>query len=278
MGERLLNTTATVTIARNGRLEMYRSAANTPAFWEAQWRAAPPLRMRNQPIPSYFRHLVERYLPRSGRIIEAGCGNGNTLRTFSHAGYTIEGIDFAPDVIQANVAIDPGGLYRVGDVRALPHDTASLDGYISLGVIEHFDDATRPQILAEAARVLRPGGIAMISTPYFSPLRRGRAALGRDRPRTPAPDPADFYQFFFSGHHLRSMLREAGLQPIATDTYDTYKGIKDTIGGKSLLDRLRGLGQRAAAVVENAPRPIRSLAGHMVIVVARKPGAPPAAG
>jgi len=118
----------------------------------------------------------------------------------------------------------------------------------------------------------------MISTPYFSPLRRGRAALGRDRPRRPAPHPSDFYQFFFSGRHLRSMLRQAGLEPIATDTYDTYKGIKDTIGGKALLDRLRGLGQRAAAFIENAPRPIRCLAGHMVIVVARKPGTPPPAG
>lgn len=250
---------------------MYRSAANTPAFWEAQWRAAPPLRMRNQPITPYLRHLVEKFMPKGGRIVEAGCGNGNTLRTIANAGYTIEGIDFAPDVIAANVAIDPAGKYRIGDVRDLPYDSNSLDGYISLGVIEHFDDSTRARILTEAARVLKPGAVALISTPYFSPLRQAAAAVGTYRPRTPAPAPEDFYQFCFTAHALRSMLLDAGLQTITTDAYDTYKGIKDTLGGKALLDRLRKIGPKTAAFVENAPKPIRRLCGHMVVVIARKP-------
>jgi ubiquinone/menaquinone biosynthesis C-methylase UbiE len=59
------------------------------------------------------------------------------------------------------------------DVRALPYRDGSVAGYVSIGVIEHFQSETRQIILQEAARVLRPGG------------RGGRehAALRRPAPR-----------------------------------------------------------------------------------------------
>lgn len=54
-----------------------------------------------------------------------------------------------------------------GDVTCLPYEDNSMSGYISLGVVEHFIEGPQKAI-AEAYRVLRPGGIAIITTPNIS--------------------------------------------------------------------------------------------------------------
>ena len=52
---------------------------------------------------------------------------------------------------------------------SLPYEDSSISGYLSFGVIEHFIEGPH-EALAEAFRVLRPGGIAIITTPgvFFS--------------------------------------------------------------------------------------------------------------
>jgi SAM-dependent methyltransferase len=259
---------AATIIRRHGRLEMYCRGADTPAYWESHWKQHPPQTMVGMGIYAGFRWAIEQHMPRTGLIVEAGCGNGNTARTIRAAGFDIEGLDFAPQVIEANQAIDPHGRYRVGDVRSLPYESDSLAGYISLGVIEHFDDATRHAIVREAARCLRPGGTALFTVPHFSALRRLR--WGPFASRTP-PGELAFYQYFFSRAELMRDVASAGLEIIAVDAYDAYKGIKDTIGGKRLLDRFRALGRRPARFVDHPPAAVRRVTGHMLLVLARKP-------
>lgn len=251
----------------DGRLEMYRTDARTPEFWDSLWDADPPRTMTGDRISLWYRARFERYLPRHGLIVEAGCGNGNILRTLTGAGYTVEGLDFAPRAIEASRRIDPAGRYRLGDVRELPYSDGSLAGYLSFGVVEHFDDATRAGILAEAARALCSGGIAVITTPYFSPLRQLRAQAGYydDDPRG-----VDFYQCHFTRADLEFQLRAAGLTPVAADGYDLYKGLKDTLGIKSWLDRFSLLGPKARRGLHHPPRWLRLAAAHMLMIIAER--------
>ncbi|MEX2220071.1 MAG: class I SAM-dependent methyltransferase [Phycisphaerales bacterium] len=265
------------TIAREGtRLVMRRAAADTPEFWEAQWRAHPPQRMRGERASLWFRAPM-RWLPRDGVVLEAGCGNGNICRTFANEGFRMEGLDFAARVIDANRAADPKGRYTVGDVRALPHANGSLAGYISLGVIEHFDDETRAGILREATRALKRGGIAIITTPAYTPLRRLATLLGAHRapgagaPGEPAPLP--FYQYFFTPRDLREQVEAAGLRVVARDAYDVYKGLKDTLPGPlgAMVKRWWPHEGPLGRTLKHPWRPLRLLAAHMQLVVARKP-------
>lgn len=250
------------------RLVMYRESADEPAYWDALWRANPPVQAKGEPISAWFREAIETHFPRDGLIVEAGCGNGNIMRTIAGAGYEVEGLDFAPEVIEANEKVDPAGRYRVGDVRRLPYEDGSIGGYISLGVVEHFDQDERDRILREASRALRVGGAALITTPMFSPLRRARASLGGFRQ---SPGSLPFYQYFFDVEELAAQVEASGLRVVRTDAYDVYKGLKDTLKIKGVLD----LARRSRALrrwLHHPPRAVRLMAGHMGLVVAVKPG------
>lgn len=257
------------TVVRGGRLVMHHRAAAEPEFWDRLWDLDPPRPWTGERISRWYRAPFLRHLPKEGLIVEAGCGNGNLMRTLTGAGYLVEGLDFAPRAIEANRAIDPGGRYRLGDVRRLPYEDGGLAGYLSFGVIEHFDDHTRAGILREAARCLRPGGIAVITTPYFNPLRRLRARLGC---YDAGPGELAFYQYLFTRRDLEMQIRSAGLAPVRVDAYDLYKGLKDTLGIKRWLDHWNAIGPRARRWLHHPPRPMRMGACHMLMVIAEKRG------
>jgi SAM-dependent methyltransferase len=261
----------TTLVARDGRLVMHRAAADTGEYWDAMWKADPPRHAPNERLTRWYREPAERHLPKVGLIVEAGCGNGNIMRTFTRAGWRVEGLDFAERTIDENRRIDPAGLYRVGDVRELPYGDGSLAGYISLGVIEHFADDVRAGILRECSRCLRPGGAAFITTPYYSPLRSLRADMGLlDRDDAGLP----FYQYYFTRSDLARQIEDAGLTVVEADAYDIYKGIKDTIPAawvRRTMDRFKAIGPRCSRFLHHPPRWIRDRCGHMQLIIARKP-------
>lgn len=109
-----------------------------------------------------------------------------------------------------------------------------------------------------------------MTVPHYNALRALRFGLVRGvRPPVDVP----FYQYFFRRVELIAELRGAGLRVEHVDGYDAYKGIKDTIGGQGVLDRVRARGRRWRRAVDSPPRWVRRLAGHMLLVVAVKPGA-----
>src|SRR5207247_7687334 len=97
--------------------------------------------------------------------------------------------------------------FRLGDITSLPYDSESLSGYLSFGVIEHFREGPSAA-LVEANRVLRPGGVALISTQSvsFAQLAIRLARAGRDVTRRllgrQVPS-RTFFQYWFSPGTLR---------------------------------------------------------------------------
>jgi ubiquinone/menaquinone biosynthesis C-methylase UbiE len=120
---------------------------------------------------SFFRPIaadVAATAPPGGRVLEIGCGPGHlAIRMAAEHGLAVTGLDLDPAMIeraQANAAdapsTNPEPDFVVGDAAALPFADASFDAVVSTLSMHHWEDSAAA--LAEIARVLRPGGQALI--------------------------------------------------------------------------------------------------------------------
>ena len=100
--------------------------------------------------------LIAERLPRSGLLVDVGCGEGQVARVAASAGMAVIGIDPAGAQVVTARRRGGGPLYARGSAAAVPLVTASADAAVACLVFEHIDDYRGA--LAEVARVLRPGG------------------------------------------------------------------------------------------------------------------------
>jgi SAM-dependent methyltransferase len=103
-------------------------------------------------------------LPRESRILEIGAGGGFTLSALGQAGFAhLTGLDLTSTTMAAMRARLPDVDLVAADAESLPLAGGSFDVLLSTDLVEHLPDLDRH--LAEAARVLRPGGSYLIKTP-----------------------------------------------------------------------------------------------------------------
>ena len=88
------------------------------------------------------------------------------------AGYT----DLGPSVINVDI-FDSGTTDVIGSAMALPFPDARADLVILQGVLEHVEDAVGT--IAEAVRVLKPGGLFYTEMPFLQPYHESPIDLRR---------------------------------------------------------------------------------------------------
>ncbi len=102
------------------------------------------------------------------RILDLGCGPGWTLERLGHLGeaYGLEYSTMALGFARQR------GLKRLvsGDGITLPFASGAFDCVVALEVLEHFEDDAA--VAREALRVLRPGGLLLVTVPAFMALWR----------------------------------------------------------------------------------------------------------
>lgn len=103
------------------------------------------------------------------RILDAGCGTGGDALFLRRYGQVL-GLDFAAEALRLGGERHPGRLTR-GSVMALPYADASFDLVTSFDVLYHRGVPDEGAALAEARRVLRPGGRLLIRLPAYEWLR-----------------------------------------------------------------------------------------------------------
>lgn len=132
---------------------------------------------------------IMAYLPRARAVIDVGCGPGTIT-----AGLTAAEVVLGVDVVQVG---HPGVWFVAGHANALPCPDGTFDVYFSHALYEHLTDPATA--LAEARRVLRPGGrLAVIASDW---------SRARFDPHTPDISEA------LRGHRL--LRRRAGADPDA---------------------------------------------------------------
>jgi SAM-dependent methyltransferase len=139
--------------------------------------------------------------------------NTRILAWASGQGARAYGIDISePTVIQARTAFDRGHCLAgaVGDVRDLPFRDSSFDAIYSMGTIEHFAETGRA--VEEMARVLKPGGRAIVGVPNrYDPFLRPLLATALQAVGLYGYG----YEKSYSRRALKQMLEKAGLDVVA---------------------------------------------------------------
>jgi ubiquinone/menaquinone biosynthesis C-methylase UbiE len=97
---------------------------------------------------------------RGNDVLEIGCGTGVHTKLLAEAGARVSAVDLTPTAVElTRRRLELAGLsadVREADAESLPYDDSSFDFMWSWGVIHHSADTDR--VIAEIARVLRPGG------------------------------------------------------------------------------------------------------------------------
>jgi len=115
--------------------------------------------------------LFLAYIPKGGRVIDGGCGFAKWVIYLKRLGYDIVGIDNNEIAVAKLKDFDGSLQVEFGDILGIHYPDNAFDAYISMGVIEHFEDGPLPA-LKEAHRVLKPNGLIFVSVPTVNIMRK----------------------------------------------------------------------------------------------------------
>jgi SAM-dependent methyltransferase len=259
-------------------LSLHTGSDHDIAQWDARSIEGELRSFENRTLSMAFEECLREP---GARILEGGCGFGAWCEWLERRGHQVIGVEYDERVIRRAKGFNPDAPVQLGNVLELPYPDGSFDAYVSLGVVEHFRDGPVPA-LREGRRILRPGGLAFITTPYLNVLRRlfshpARSlyfAAQRLRGRR-----GHFWEYRFTRRELESYLRAAGFEVVETRV-DDYRRSEKTRhiglwadwpvlrkrGGE--IWELNAFGRAALAVLKLFPA---SLYCSGILVVARAP-------
>lgn len=189
-----------------------------------------------------------RVQPAGLRVLDVGCGGGLLAEEFARLGCVVTGVDPSePSLAAAREHAAGQGLaieYRRGSGEALPFPDTSFDLIYCCDVLEHVNDVG--QVIAETARVLRPGGIYFYDTINRTFLSRLIVIKLLQEWRWTAlmPPRVHDWDMFIRPRELHGLLEEHGLVP------GGMTGLKPRAGPLRLLGALRGRKRGLLSYVE----------------------------
>jgi ubiquinone/menaquinone biosynthesis C-methylase UbiE len=152
--------------------------------------------------------VVAEYLAsrEPGVALDAACGTGRFAEFLAKCGHGVIGVDSSPDMLAYARRRVPEAEFHVAELDALPLPDDSVDVIVCALALEHVPRLD--PVLAEFARVLRPGGDLVISDVHHELVTRGSTMTVRGPAGEPLIAPTYRHQL---GDYLRPALR-LGLQ------------------------------------------------------------------
>lgn len=142
----------------------------------------------------FYARLARRYGPRSGKVLEIGCGLGHLLAWLADC-YTVFGSDINSWALgQARQNVPQGHFLELSAEDLGAFTNATFQIVIAKHVVEHLHHPERA--ISEVARVIAPGGLLILATPNLdSPMRKVKKEnwIGyRDRTHISLKPPAEW--------------------------------------------------------------------------------------
>jgi len=142
-----------------------------------------------------------------GRFLEVGAGNGGFVKAAIARGWQVDATEISDSALKLLRAT--GARVLAGELREIGVPEATYDLVASLEVVEHLSDPAAH--LRELARITRPGGVLLITTPNFAGLSRRLFGM-----RWRVVDPE--HLGYFEARTLRHALRDAGFAAVTVRT------------------------------------------------------------
>jgi 2-polyprenyl-3-methyl-5-hydroxy-6-metoxy-1,4-benzoquinol methylase len=186
-------------------------------YHESLWQALP-----EASEPPYLKTRLAFLLEHAGsvgapaqspvRVLDIGCGEGQFTAELARAGFSVVGVNVAHEPLRRAHLRDPGLDLRVVPLEGLwPLADASFDVVWAGETIEHVADTAG--WLSEVRRVLRSGGILLLSTPAHGRLLMLRLALSH-RSFDEHFDPRSDHLRFYTPRTLERLLEDFGFEDI----------------------------------------------------------------
>ena len=109
-----------------------------------------------------------------GDALDAACGTGRLALLLAERGHRVAGVDSSPEMLEVARRKLPGAEFHLGELGQLPVPDASVDLVTCALALTHVPDLA--PVMAEFARVVRPGGHVVISDAHHELVFRGSVA------------------------------------------------------------------------------------------------------
>ena len=213
-------------------------------------RKEPVLGLKRLALPvSYWRSMEFAYAcrqlgePPGARVLDVGSPKDLAAMLARHRGYEVVATDILPEAVtlsqryaraQGLEGQGPGRVHsEVQDGRALTYADASFDAAYSVSVLEHIPDAGDSVAIRELARVVRPGGLIVVTVPFDRAYRETfveHDVYERQRVGSEA--------VFFERHYDRETLTRRLLNLPTAEVVDLRFWGEGLVRMEALLDRL----------------------------------------
>jgi len=207
---------------------------------------------------------LRQSLPADGqgaRLLDLGCGTGHQMAELRGRGFEVVGVDGSEEMLEHARANNPGAEIHQADVADLPLEDQSFDYILCIEVLRYLEKPE--EAIAEMARVLKPGGTALVTaTPRFN--LNGYALVNRIAVILPQRRLTRLQQFFVTAHGIERAFTEAGFAD--AEAHGVYLGPVNWIerlAPKRLPGLLRRWERTDAAL---ADRPVLRDLSNMLLV------------
>jgi SAM-dependent methyltransferase len=200
---------------------------------------------------------IEKYAgSKRGRLLDVGCARGDLLHSLRQCGFDCYGVDISAGAVAIGRK-QYGLTLFAGTLEAANYPDAFFDWVSAGDVIEHLQNPLG--MIREIARILAPGGRAIIEVPcestIFRPVARTMFRLSGGRIRGPLDKLYNpFHLYYFSPKSMQTALERAGLRVVDVrlhESYTTRHGVQARRGLKRIpiralvtLDRLFNMGAK----------------------------------
>jgi SAM-dependent methyltransferase len=211
--------------------------------------------------PQDWLSWLDERLPRAGRVLEAGAGTGRLWTRVDHTGLDLTLTDFSPAMCRQLRTV-PGARVARCDAAHLPFAAAAFDTVVANHMLYHVDDPGA--VLAEFARVLRPGGrvaVALNGAGHMAEIA-GRRLAETQNGVTAETGPA------LLARHFTAVTVEAYPGDLDIPAVEPVIAYLDSLGG---LDPAARAAVEARARAEIAARGGFRVRKHTVLITASRP-------